>query len=79
MLAPLPSRRAQIKRGCKELWYVIGALLGDGYSFNAQKEYLVGLDVRSRNFAEKFAAKESKIFSKSLSRRTTIEAIGYGL
>jgi hypothetical protein len=38
---------------------VVGAILGDGYLFRSSEGYLVGLDVRNKDFADRFAANES--------------------
>lgn len=43
----------------KELFYVIGALLGDGYIYAWRKRYIVGLSVRDKSFAQRFAKKLS--------------------
>lgn len=48
-------------RVCPELLYVIGAVLGDGYLFESGGHHLVGLDVRSGEFAERFASKISRV------------------
>ncbi len=57
------SNRGRIRR-IPELWYVVGAVLGDGYLFRSRAGYLVGLDVRSKEFSETFAKKESAVIGR---------------
>ncbi|MBI3840804.1 MAG: hypothetical protein HY297_02440 [Thaumarchaeota archaeon] len=44
-----------------QLFYVVGASLGDGYTYRHHQGYRVGLDVRQREFAVKYAAKLSEV------------------
>lgn len=50
-----------------ELFYVLGALFGDGYTYSwidryRKKHFRVGLDVKDKSFAIKYAQKISKVF-----------------
>lgn len=43
----------------KEFFYILGALLGDGYIYKWKNYHYIGLNVVDKNFAEKFAKKLS--------------------
>jgi intein-encoded DNA endonuclease-like protein len=45
---------------------VVGAVLGDGYLFRPGNGFLVGLDVRSKEFAERFAGKQSVVLGRKV-------------
>ena len=64
MVSILSGHRGGRIQICPELWYVVGALLGDGYLYRSSEGYLVGLDVRSKEFAEKFASKQSVVVGR---------------
>ena len=55
-----------------ELFYVFGALLGDGYTYywkpknNSHEYFRVGLDVKYKLFAIKYAQKLSKAFGSKV-------------
>lgn len=51
---------------CKELFYVLGALLGDGYIYHWRGNYSVGILVKEENFAKKFARKMSKCIKRKV-------------
>ncbi|MGA3020548.1 MAG: LAGLIDADG family homing endonuclease [Candidatus Micrarchaeales archaeon] len=50
----------------KELFYIVGALLGDGYIYAWRKRYRVGLSVRDKSFAKRFAEKLSKVVKREV-------------
>ncbi|MBI5133496.1 MAG: hypothetical protein HZA83_02175 [Thaumarchaeota archaeon] len=63
--SPYGNRAGRI-RFARELFYVLGSLLGDGYIYYYRKRYRVGLSVRDKSFAMKFADKLSKVVARKV-------------
>jgi intein-encoded DNA endonuclease-like protein len=61
-----PNPNAGTLQYCPSLWYVVGAILGDGYLYRSKHGFLVGLDVKSEAFAKKFASKESRVIGRAV-------------
>ncbi len=61
--SPYGLRAGRVSR-TKELFYVLGALLGDGYIYHWRNRFRVGLSVRDKSFVRRFANKLSKILGR---------------